>query len=132
MNVLKIGATICIFCTTIVSLQSGNFHFKYDTRLVFNSTDSDEFRDISDISCAFKCFIREICCDAQYDHNLRICLIGVSQKCCHKTETSVGFMVIERTEGKRNFVYKKNKHYIYTCCAMIMNSSSGGETDFYL
>lgn len=107
MNVLKIGATICIFCTTIVSLQSGNFHFIYDTRLVFNSTDWDEFRDISDISCAFKCFIREICCDAQYDHNLRICLIGVSQKCCHKTETSVGSMVIERTEGKRNFVYKK-------------------------
>jgi len=107
MNVLKIGAIICIFCTTIESLQSDNFHFKYDTRLVFNSTDWDEFRDISDISCAFKCFIREICCDAQYDHSLRICLIGVSQKCCHKTETSVGAMVIKRTQGKRNFVYKK-------------------------
>ena len=44
MNVLIIGAMICIFCTAIESLQSDNFHFRYDTRLVFNSTVWDEFR----------------------------------------------------------------------------------------
>lgn len=111
MDVVNIGAIIYIFCITIRSLQSDNFHLKYDTRLVFNSTDWHEFPDISDISCAFKCFVREICCDAQYDHSLRICLIGVSQKCCHKTETSVGAMVIKRTEGKWNLLIK-NEHSI--------------------
>ena len=82
---------------------------------------------ISDISCAFKCFVREICCHVQYDHSLRICLIGASQKWCHKTETSVGSMVIKRTEGKRNFVDKKwTLHFLYMLC-----NDNGCETDFY-